>query len=209
MTTIMTTESPDVRRLGATHSEIGLNGIELFPGTYDDIIVRPEGNFLRIERGEKESDKEGVLVIGKSYYNHKFLSEVRGPKVLRSSDCGCSPEFIAECDKKGWRPDMHDHPPKKGEGEVIDQLDDHYWYREMSIPLPNAVKPAWEVRDSAGADAVAFWAVRLVGDQVAYVQQSGYKGRGGWEIRIVRSDGTVKSLHPDELTGKVRPAKAL
>lgn len=198
--------SPEEKKLGANHAPLGLCGLKLEPGMHDDIIVVPEGKFLRLKNGEDKED--GVLFVGRSYYNHSFLTQISGPKILSSDKCGCSPK-IQQNGQREW----HDHTIS---GAIkIDTLygsggkKDLYKYREAALLLPNAAKASWEAGDGAGADEVTFWAVRLKGDQVAYVQQSSYKGRGGWGVRILKADGTVESVPLDELRGRVRPQKSL
>lgn len=198
---IMLTSAPDSKCLGANHSSIGLIG-NVQKGIYDDLIVIPEGKFLRIEKGDDK--KEGVLFVGKSGYNHGFLTEIRGRKIPSTLTCGCSDEFR----KNGFRDGLHNH--EIAGAVLIDSMSDGTKeYRELPAPLPNAVAPAWQATDTAGCEEVAFWAVRLIGQQTAYVVQSGYKGRRDWEVRILKSDGTVETVSRDELLGRVRPAQSI
>lgn len=199
----MLTAAPDSKCLGANHSSIGLRGTVATKGIHEDLLVIPEGKFLRIEKGNDL--KEGVMFVGKSGYNHGFLTEIRGAKIPSTETCGCSAEFR----KNGYRDGLHDHeiPGAILIGTVYS--DGVREYRELPAPLPNAVAPAWQATDTAGCEEVAFWAVRLIGQQTAYVVQSGYKGRRDWEVRILKSDGTVETVSRDELLGRVRPAQSI
>lgn len=209
---ILLNQCPDSDKLGANHSALGLRGLNLSPGTYDDVVVIPEGKFLRLEHGEDRED--GALFVGRSYYNYSFMTKISGQMIPRSVDCGCSKEFIEYCRKNAYRDEIHDH---KIPGTVLVRSTEGfgercatYEYRAAAIELPNAVLAAdWEARDSAGADEVAYWAIRLKGSQTAYVIQSGYKGRRDWNVRILKADGSVEYVSRDELRGRVHRQRAL
>jgi len=169
----------ETTKLGLNHPTIGLVGLQLDEGEYHDVVVRPEGDVLRLEHGT--DTKEGTLFVGKSYYNHKFLTVIPAQKIEPS----------------GW----------EEKGMTREELAKRY--NIPLIPLPEATMPLWQVADSAGCAEVAYWAVRLVGNQKAYVQDSGYKGRRDWKVRILSSDGTVETVTIAELRGRLAPQPTL